>query len=110
MTIPPDTVINVLPQYTHMMPEHWDKPDVFDPDRFSPERAEHKRHPFQYIPFGGGAQKCIGMHFAGMIVKCFMHQALQMYRWEVPADYQPKQQTFPMPKQADDLPLALIAR
>jgi cytochrome P450 len=108
--IPPDTIISVLPQYTHMMAEHWDDPQKFDPDRFSPERAEHKRHPFQYIPFGGGAHKCIGIHFAGMIVKCCMHQILQKFSWEVPADYNPKQQVFPMPKQADDLPLALVAR
>jgi len=44
VTIPADTIINIFPQYTHMMEEHWDEPTKFDPDRFSPERAEHKRH------------------------------------------------------------------
>ena len=29
------------------------QPLEFDPMRFSPDRAEHKRHGFSYIPFGG---------------------------------------------------------
>ncbi|NRA41936.1 MAG: cytochrome P450 [Pseudomonadales bacterium] len=107
--VPADTVLNIFPQYVHMMAEHWDHPERFDPDRFSPERAEHKRHPFQFVPFGGGAHKCIGLHFAGMIVKCVMHQMLLRYEWEVPAGYQPEHQVFPMPKQKDDLPLRLTA-
>ena len=110
MRIPADTIISVPPQYTHMMPEHWDNPEKFDPDRFSPERAEHKRHPFQFIAFGGGAHKCIGMHFAGMIVKTFLHQMLLKYEWGVPEGYVPVQQAVPMPKQADNLPLILKTR
>ena len=108
--IPADTVLNIFPQYTHMMAEHWDNPEIFDPERFSPERAEHKRHSFQFIPFGGGAHKCIGMHFAGMIVKCFMHQMLLRYEWKVPEGYNPEHQVFPMPKQKDGLPLQLTLR
>jgi cytochrome P450 len=108
--VPANTVISVPPQFTHTMPEYWDNPDKFDPDRFSPERAEHKRHPFQYIAFGGGAHKCIGMHFAGMIVKSFLHQMLLQYEWRVPEGYNPVQQAVPMPKQKDDLPLILTKR
>jgi cytochrome P450 len=108
--VPADTLVNIFPQYTHMMKEHWDNPEKFDPDRFSPERAEHKRHPFQFVPFGGGAHKCIGIHFAGMLMKCFMHQMLLANEWAVPAGYNPKHQIFPMPKQKDDLPLTLMAR
>jgi len=108
--VPADTFIYVYPQYVHRMPEYWDNPEVFDPERFSPGRAEHKRHPFQFIPFGGGAHKCIGMHFAGMIVKTFMHQMLLAYEWQVPEGYNPVHQIFPMPKQKDDLPLLLTRR
>ena len=108
--IPADTILAVFPQYTHRMARHWDAPEKFDPERFSPARAEHKRHPFQYIPFGGGAHKCIGMHFAGMIVKCFMHQMLLSYEWQVPAGYRPVHLAFPLPRQADGLSLLLRRR
>lgn len=105
--IPANTIVAVAPSYSHIMEEYWDKPRQFDPDRFAAPRNEHKRHPFQFVGFGGGAHKCIGMHFAGMIVKTFLHQMLLNYRWKTVEGYNPVHQYVPLPKQADDLPLIL---
>jgi cytochrome P450 len=44
-------------------PSLWDNPLKFDPNRFSPERAEG-RNRWQYVPFGGGPRSCVGEHFA----------------------------------------------
>jgi cytochrome P450 len=87
--------------------KYWTNPDQFDPDRFNPEREEFKQHPFLFIPFGGGAHKCIGMHFAKIQVKCFLYQFLQRYSFSVPEDYNPWLMMVPMPKPADDLPVKL---
>lgn len=40
-------------------------PEVFDPERWTPE-ARESRPKFSYFPFGGGARVCIGERFAWM--------------------------------------------
>ena len=62
------------------MPEYWNDPHTFDPYRFSPERAEEKQDFFQYVPFGGGAHKCLGMHFSEVQSKIFLFHLLKNFR------------------------------
>lgn len=108
-TVPANTVVWVAPTYNHRLPEYWTNPDDFDPDRFSPERAEHKNHSFCFMPFGGGGHKCIGMHFAAMVAKTFMHQFLLNFEYSTPENYKPKMDFMPLPKPRDGLPLYLKA-
>jgi cytochrome P450 len=61
--IPAGTMIMLSPYITHRHPDFWETPEVFDPDRFAPER-EGKRHRMAYFPFGGGPRLCIGKDFA----------------------------------------------
>ena len=44
--IPAHTMIMLSPPFTHRMEEWWTNPLEFDPMRFSPERADDKRHGF----------------------------------------------------------------
>lgn len=105
--VPANTMLFIPPVYNHMMPQYWTEPTKFDPMRFAPPREEHKNHSFCYMPFGGGAHKCIGMHFANMTAKTFMHQFLLNYRYSVPAGYNPVMEAFPLPKPGDNLPLKI---
>lgn len=50
--------------------DYWENSTEFDPDRFA--RKEDKNHPYQYIPFGGGVHKCIGMHLSVMEAKILL--------------------------------------
>ncbi|TDZ71960.1 Obtusifoliol 14-alpha demethylase [Colletotrichum trifolii] len=48
----------------HMNPEIYTNPSVFDPGRFSPDRAEDKKVPMAYGGWGHGRHVCLGMRFA----------------------------------------------
>jgi cytochrome P450 len=61
--IPAGSVVSLSPFVTHHLPEFWDNPEGFDPERFSPEQASG-RHKFAYLPFLNGPRKCIGDTFA----------------------------------------------
>jgi cytochrome P450 len=104
--IPAHTTIFGNSFTTHYMPENWDNPKTFDPLRFSPERAEDKRDFYQYTPFGGGAHKCLGLHFAQVQGKMFLFYFLQKYRVE--KDPSMKEYNFsvwPLTFPKDGLPL-----
>jgi cytochrome P450 len=60
--IPAGSTVAVSIYLLHRNPRHWLNPGGFDPERFAP--GQPSRHPFAYLPFGGGARKCIGYAFA----------------------------------------------
>ncbi len=106
-TIPKGTFVIVSPYVTHRMSKWWTFPDHFDPERFNDVRKEHKEHPYKYVPFGGGAHMCIGLHFAEMQIKAILHQVVQQYSWSVPADYIMPINFTSLPSPRDKLPVRL---
>ena len=107
--IPANTLIAIGPGISHFLEEYWSNPRQFDPLRFSPERAEDKSHTHAYVPFGGGAHTCIGMHFAMMQAKAVLYQMLLNHRWETLEGYDPKFKMTPIPKPKDDLPIKMTS-
>src|SRR3954468_17869432 len=104
--IPAGTGIGVNPMFTHHMPEVWPEPARFDPLRFT-EEAQRARHRFAWVPFGGGAHMCIGLHFAYMQAKCFARHFLQNIEVSFEPCYQPNWQVWPIPKPRDGLKVRL---
>lgn len=104
--IPADTLLMNAITYNHVIPGWWTEPHKFDPERF--ERGEHKQHPFLFHPFGGGAHKCIGMHFARMVFTIFMFHAITGHEIKLRPGYDPDWQHLPMPKPKDNLPMRLV--
>jgi cytochrome P450 len=105
--IPKGVMVVVSPIHSHYMPEWWDEPERFDPERFSSGRAEHQRHTHSWIPFGGGTHMCIGRRFAEAQVRLVVHQLVRRYRWSVPDGYEMPVQQAPISKPMDGLPITL---
>lgn len=104
--IPAYTTLYLPMMANHRAPQFWTDPERFDPDRFAIGREEHKRHSFAFHPFGGGAHKCIGMHFARMMAKCVMHQLLLSQRISIPDGYRSRHLWIPLPRPVK-LPITL---
>jgi len=104
---PAHTHVSVSPDHTHHDPRLWTEPRRFDPARFGPDRAEHKRHRYAFTPWGSGAHTCLGKGFAEMLALVFLHQLLLRYRLRVAPDYRYAPQQVPIPKPRDGLPLTL---
>jgi cytochrome P450 len=104
--IPAGVMVGVNPVFTHHMPEIWPEPESFNPTRFT-EEAQRTRHRFAYVPFGGGAHMCIGLHFAYMQAKCFARHFLQNLNVAPEPGTAPEWQMWPIPKPRDGLRVVL---
>ncbi|MCL4818033.1 MAG: cytochrome P450 [Vicinamibacteria bacterium] len=103
--IPAGVNVGISTAFTHRMPELWTDPETFDPDRFSDARAEDRRLPFTWIPFGGGAHLCLGMFFAEIQVKLVAHHLLSSLRWRAIRGWTAPIRQVPIQFPTDDLPL-----
>lgn len=61
--IPAGWRVMVSAATSHHIPATFENPEIFDPLRYAPDRAEGK-NPFAIVGFGGGMHKCTGMNFA----------------------------------------------
>jgi len=107
-TIPAGTPVGISPAAVHMMEEYWSEPETFDPLRFRPEEVA-KRHKYAWVPFGGGAHMCLGLHFAYMQVKILLAHVLTRYSIDLEPGYAPQWQPWPIPKPKDGLKVTFNA-
>lgn len=105
--VPADRLTAVMLHLSHHLPELWDEPERFDPDRFAEPRREDKRHRAGWEPFGGGVHKCLGLHFAGLEVKLLLHQVLRRWRWTTPRPTPTPLSYLSLPVPRDGLPIEL---
>ncbi|XP_054283596.1 cytochrome P450 4C1-like [Macrosteles quadrilineatus] len=63
----------------HYDPEVYPNPGQFDPDRHCIEEVQ-KRHPYSFLPFGGGPRNCIGKNFAFLSLKISLIHILKAFK------------------------------
>ncbi|KMP32365.1 cytochrome P450 [Bacillus cereus] len=78
-TIPKDTNVFFNQMITHRLPELYDEPDCFKPERWD----IIKRSPYEYLPFNAGQHMCIGWNFALQEMKVILAVLLQRFQFSV---------------------------
>ncbi len=76
--IPAKSIVFVSPFTMHRHPAFWENAEVFDPERFTPERSTDRSR-YAYFPFGG-PQLCIGNSFAMMEAQLALATLAQQYQ------------------------------
>lgn len=77
--IPKGTILLLCQFLAQRHPDYWENPEVFDPERFAPEKAG-LRSQMAYYPFGMGPRTCIGNHFAIMEAQLVLAIIAQKFR------------------------------
>ncbi|MBV8197131.1 MAG: cytochrome P450, partial [Candidatus Eremiobacteraeota bacterium] len=73
------TTVFFAPLTLHRRSDIFENPDAFDPDRWL--RGEPP--PFAYVPFGGGARRCIGEDFALAEIATVLTTLLSRFRFQL---------------------------
>jgi len=106
-TIPAGTMVSASVMLTHRLPELWPDPERFDPTRFTADNIKG-RHKYAWVPFGGGAHMCLGLHFAYMQAKVFLHHLLATNSISLaPNAKRDDFAMFPIPRPRDGMPVRL---
>lgn len=72
----PGTVLAGCIYLTHHRQDLYPAPKCFQPERF----LERQFSPYEYLPFGGGSRRCIGMAFAQFEMKLVLAKILSHFR------------------------------
>ncbi len=75
--LPPGTGLMAAVSVVHSNPELYPQPERFLPERF----LERRFSPFEYLPFGGGARRCIGATFALHEMRIVLGSLLASHRF-----------------------------
>jgi cytochrome P450 len=107
--IPANHVVSANICASHRHPRYWDRPEVFNPDRFSPEHPDLGVRQ-AYFPFGAGPHLCIGNGLALMEIPLVLAMIVQRYRLRLTSP-EPVEPTLKLTlRPSDGLPLRIERR
>jgi cytochrome P450 len=108
-TVPARAFVNYCSWASHHLPDVFEDPEAFRPERFSPE-ARAALPKGAYVPFGGGSRTCIGMRFGQLEVRTIATMILSRFSLDLPADFELTIRQMPTISPRDGLPMLVGAR
>ena len=94
---------------SHRLPDVWEAPHEFRPERFAPE-AKRELPKGAYVPFGAGPRTCIGMRFGQLEIRAIATAMLSRFSYELAPRYTLRVRQQPTIGPADGLPLVIRER
>ena len=93
--LPAGTLLFYSPYMSHRDPATFANPNAFDPDRWSPSRAD-RPSPARLFGFGGGARVCLGKAFAKLQLRALVRAFVSRHRLEPDPLARPRFQGLPV--------------
>jgi cytochrome P450 len=98
--------VNYSSWASHRLPDVWEEPHAFRPERFAPEAR--KRIPKgAYVPFGGGSRICLGMRFGQAEIRAIATAVSERFRVELQPGFQLRIRQTPTLGPAGGLPVRI---
>lgn len=94
-SIPRDTTIYISSWAMHRDPRHWERPDTYDPHRWTDEVKD--ANPYGsgwFFPFGMGPRACSGQTFALLFIKAALAEIACGFDYQVGVDRPYKSKLF----------------
>jgi cytochrome P450 len=79
----------------HRHPKYWDKPDLFQPERWlNMTKEEQERRRFAFMPFGAGNRDCIGKSLALLEIKLVVAAIVRAFHVQLAPSQRDTEFTF----------------
>jgi cytochrome P450 len=108
-SVPGNAYVNYSSWASHNLPDVWERPDEFRPERFAPE-AKASIPKGAYIPFGGGSRTCIGMRFGQLEVRTIATLIANRFTLELPDGFTLAFRQMPTISPREGLPMTIRER
>ncbi|HME03287.1 MAG TPA: cytochrome P450 [Solirubrobacteraceae bacterium] len=108
-TVPARAFVNYCSWASHHLPDVFEEPEEFRPERFTPE-ARAALPKGAYVPFGGGSRTCIGMRFGELEVRTIAATILSRFTLTLPDDFTLTIRQMPTISPSQGLPMLVHDR
>ncbi|KAL4559378.1 hypothetical protein LXL04_031516 [Taraxacum kok-saghyz] len=82
--IPKKTLVYINAWAMGRDPNCWEKPEEFEPERFTGSNIDYKGMNFELIPFGSGRRGCPGILMGVVTIELVLSNLVYSFNWELP--------------------------